>query len=105
CDVLQRTFFHVQDLTRAVRVNGKGAVVLPLIGNVQVGGKSTDQAEAEIAAKLGKTYLRSPQVSVTIAKSGQRVTVNGAVKSPQVLTVDGRLTLSQAIAGTGGLSE
>lgn len=104
-DLLQVTVFQVPDLTRTVQVNGKGAVVLPLIGNVQLAGKTTDQAEAEIAAKLGKTYLRSPQVSVAIAKSGQRVTVNGAVRSPQVLTVDGRLTLSQAIAGTGGLSE
>jgi polysaccharide export outer membrane protein len=104
-DLLQVSVFQVPDLNRTVQVNGKGFVILPLVGGVQVGGKTPEQAEQEIAAKLEKRYLRSPQVSVSIAKSGQRVTVNGAVKSPQVLTIDGRLTLSQAIAQTGGVNE
>src|SRR6188474_1399304 len=94
-DVLQVTVFQVPDLTRTVQVSGTGFVNLPLIGNVQVGGKTIDQAQQEIAAKFGKTYLRSPQVTLALAKSGQRVTVNGAVRTPQVLTLDNRLTLSQ----------
>lgn len=104
-DLLQVTIFQVPDLSRAVQVNNAGFVAYPLIGNVQVAGKTTDQAQQEIAARLGKTYLRSPQVSVTVTKSGQRVTVNGAVKAPQVMTIDGRLTLSQAVASAGGLGE
>jgi polysaccharide export outer membrane protein len=104
-DQLQITVFQVPDLNRTVQVNGAGFIALPLIGNVRVAGKSTDQAQDEIAAKLGKNYIRSPQVSVAIIKSGQRVTVNGAVKNPQVITVDGQLTLSQAIAATGGFNE
>jgi polysaccharide biosynthesis/export protein len=104
-DVLQVTVFQVPDLTRTVQVSGTGFVNLPLIGNVQVGGKTIDQAQQEIAAKLGKTYLRSPQVTLALTKSGQRVTVNGAVRTPQVMTLDNRLTLSQAIAAAGGLSE
>jgi len=74
-DLLQVTVFQVPDLTRTVQVSGNGFVNLPLIGNVKVGGKTIDQAQQEIAAKLGKTYLRSPQVSISLAKSGQRVTV------------------------------
>jgi polysaccharide biosynthesis/export protein len=104
-DLLQVTVFQVPDLNRAVQVSSNGFVNLPLIGNVQVGGKTTDEAQQEIAAKLEKKYLRSPQVSISIAKSGQRVTVNGAVKSPQVMTIESRLTLSQAVATAGGLSE
>ena len=71
-DLLQINVFQVPDLNRAVLVNGAGFVVLPLVGNVHVAGKTTDQAQQEIAAKLGKTYLRSPQVSVAVTKSGQR---------------------------------
>ena len=104
-DLLQVTVFQVPDLTRTVQVSGNGFVNLPLIGNVKVGGKTIDQAQQEIAAKLGKTYLRSPQVSISLAKSGQRVTVNGAVKSPQVISIDSRLTLGQAVATAGGLSD
>jgi len=104
-DILQVTVFQVPDLNRAVQVNGSGDVVLPLIGSMHVGGKTTDQAQQEIATKLGKSYVRSPQVTVAVTKSGQRVTVNGAVRSPTVLTIDGKLTLSQAITQTGGLSD
>ena len=104
-DLLQVTVFQVPDLTRTVQVTGNGFVNLPLIGNVKVGGKSIDQAQQEIAAKLEKKYLRSPQVSISLAKSGQRVTVNGAVRSPQVISLDSRLTLSQAVAAAGGLNE
>jgi hypothetical protein len=42
---------------------------------------------------------------LSLVKSGQRVTVNGAVKQPTVLTLEGTLTLSMAIAQAGGLSE
>jgi polysaccharide biosynthesis/export protein len=104
-DMLQVNVFQVPDLSRTVQVTGNGFVNLPLIGNIQVGGKTTDEAQQEIAAKLEKKYIRSPQVSVSIAKSGQRVTVNGAVRTPQVMTIESRLTLSQAVAGAGGLSE
>ena len=104
-DVLQVTVFQVPDLSKSVQVNGNGDVTLPLIGQVHVSGKSVEQAQQDIAEKLGKKYVRSPQVTVLVTKSGQRVTVNGSVKSPAVLTIDGKLTLSQAIAATGGLGE
>lgn len=104
-DVLQVTVFQVPDLSKSAQVNGNGDVTLPLIGQVHVGGKSAEQAQQEIAEKLGKKYIRSPQVTVLVTKSGQRVTVNGAVRAPAVLTIDGKLTLSQAVAATGGLSE
>ena len=104
-DVLQVSVFQVADLNRTTQVDGNGFVSLPLLGTVKVAGKTLLQAQDEIAAKLGKTYIRSPQVSLSLVKSGQRVTINGAVKSPSVLTIDGKLTLNQAIAQAGGLSE
>lgn len=104
-DVLQVTVFQVPDLSKSVQVNGNGYVTLPLIGQIHLSGKSVEQAQQEIAEKLGKKYIRSPQVTVLVTKSGQRVTVNGSVKAPAVLTIDGKLTLSQAIAATGGLGE
>ena len=104
-DTLQVAIFQVPDLSRTVRVDGAGFVSLPLIGRVPVRGKSLLQAQEDIAARYGKSYLRSPQVTLSLVKSGQRVTVNGAVKSPTVLSLEGTLTLSMAIAQTGGFSE
>ena len=104
-DTLQVAIFQVPDLNRIVRVDGSGFVSLPLIGRVPVRGKSLLQAQEDIAARYGRSYLRSPQVTLSLVKSGQRVTVNGAVKGPTVLTLDGPLTLSMAIAQSGGFSE
>jgi polysaccharide export outer membrane protein len=104
-DILQVAIFQVPDLNRTVRVDGSGFVSLPLIGRVPVQGKSLLQAQEDIAARYGRSYLRSPQVTLSLAKSGQRVTVNGAVKNPIVLSLDGPLTLSMAIAQSGGVSE
>lgn len=104
-DVLQINVFQVADLSKSVQVDGNGDVFMPLIGQIHLAGKTTDQAQQEIAGKLSKKYIQSPQVTVLVTRSGQRVTVSGAVRTPQVLTVDGKLTLSQAIAQAGGFSD
>ncbi len=104
-DVLQVTVFQVPDLTRTVQVDNTGFITLPLINTVRVSGMTMRQAQDDITNRLEKSYLRSPQVTLSLLKSGQRVTVNGAVKTPQVITVDGQLTLSQAIAQAGGTND
>ena len=104
-DILQVAVFQVPDLTRTVQVDGGGFVTLPLVGNVQVGGKSLLQAQNDITGRYQKSYLQSPQVTVSLVKSGQRVTVSGAVKGPAVLSLDVPLTLNMAVAQAGGMGE
>jgi polysaccharide export outer membrane protein len=104
-DILQIAVFQVNDLNSAVQVNQDGTVALPLIGKVQVAGRTTYEAEQIIAAKLRQKYLQSPQVSVSIKTYGKRITISGEVKSPKVLGDDGGTTLSQAIANAGGVSD
>ena len=104
-DILQVAIFQVPDLTRTVRVDGGGFVSLPLVGRVPVRGKTILQAQEDIAARYSKSYLQSPQVTLSLVKSGQRVTVSGAVKAPTVLTLEGAITLSMAIAQSGGVND
>jgi polysaccharide biosynthesis/export protein len=104
-DILQVAVFQVRDLDRTVRVDGSGSVSLPLIGRVPVRGKTLLQAQDDISTRYAKSYLQSPQVTVSLVRSGQRVTVNGAVKSPTVLTIEGTVTLTMAIAQSGGVSD
>jgi polysaccharide biosynthesis/export protein len=104
-DVLSVSIFQVPDLNRTVVVDGRGFVSLPLVGQVPVRGKTILQAQEQIAAGYGRSYLQSPQVTVSLVKSSQRVTVSGAVRSPTVLSLEGTLTLSQAIAQSGGMGE
>ena len=104
-DILQVSVFQVNDLNSAVQVNQDGTITLPLIGKVQVAGRTTDEAEQIIAGKLRQKYLQSPQVSVAVKTYGKRITVSGAVGAPRVLADDGNTTLSQAIANAGGASD
>jgi polysaccharide export outer membrane protein len=104
-DILQISVFQINDLNSAVQVSQDGNITLPLIGKVQVAGRTTYEAEQSIAGKLRQKYLQSPQVSVSVKTYGKRVTVSGAVMTPRVLADDGNTTLSQAIANAGGVSK
>ena len=104
-DILQISVFQVNDLNSAVQVSQDGNITLPLVGRVQVAGKTTSETEQIIAGKLKQKYLQSPQVSVAVKTYGKRITVSGAVGGARVLADDGNTTLSQAIANAGGVAE
>jgi polysaccharide export outer membrane protein len=104
-DILQISVFQVNDLNTAVQVSQDGNITLPLVGRVQVAGRTTPEAEQIIAGKLRQKYLQSPQVSVQVKTYGKRITVSGAVGGPRVLADDGNTTLSQAIANAGGVAD
>jgi polysaccharide export outer membrane protein len=103
-DVLEVTVFGVPELTKMVQVSSSGWISLPLIGPVTASGKSVAELEAEIADRLGATYLQSPQVGIFVKEAtSQRVTVGGAVRQPGIFPIAGRMTLLQMIALAQGL--
>lgn len=102
-DLLKIEVFGVADLNRAVRVNARGQIALPLIGSVRAGGLTAEELAADIAARLAKDYLQNPQVTIFIEEfTSQRATVVGAVKTPGVYPLKGRITLMQVVASAGG---
>jgi len=105
-DLLKIEVFQVAALSSEVRVDDKGFVMMPLIGAVQVGGLTPQEAEQAIAHKLGEQYLQNPQVRIFVSEyASQKVTVIGIVKKPGVFPVAGKTTLMQAIALAGGLDD
>ena len=103
-DLLKLDVFGVEALSkRSVRVNASGQISLPLIGTLQAGGLTAEQLAADIAARLAQDYLQNPQVTIFIEEfTSQRVTVTGAVKTPNVFPLKGKMTLLQAVAQAGG---
>ncbi len=103
-DLIEISVFQVTDLNRTVRLNSVGQISLPLIGSVAAGGKTVQELEAEIASRLSQRYLQNPQVSVFVKEfASQRVTLEGAIKSPGIYPLTGRTSLIQAIAMAQGL--
>jgi len=103
-DVLEFSVFKVPELQRVAQVAETGTVNLPLVGEVQAAGKTAQQVERDLAAKLGAKYLQSPQVTILVKEfNSQRVTVEGAVKTPGVQPLRGQMSLLQVLAQAGGL--
>jgi len=102
-DLIEMQVFGIDNLKRDVRVNSRGAISLPLVGTVTVGGLTAQEAETLIASKYEKDYLQDPQVSVFIKEfTSQRITIEGAVNHPGIFPIRGQTTLLQAIAIAGG---
>jgi polysaccharide export outer membrane protein len=102
-DLIEIQVFGVDQLTRTVRVNNRGQISLPLVGNLEVGGMTAQQAEALVVKRLAESYLQDPQVSLFIKEyTSQRVTIEGAVNKPGVYPLRGPTTLLQSLAVAGG---
>jgi polysaccharide export outer membrane protein len=107
-DVLKIMVFQHPDLSVESRIADSGRITYPLLGTLQVGGLSADQAERLIARGLQEGgFLRDPQVSVLVSQfRSQQVSVLGNVNRPGRYPIDAQtMRLSEVLALAGGVSE
>lgn len=98
-DTLEINVFQLNDLNRTVLVDSSGRILLPLLGQVEANGKTSEELSSDIAARLSKSYVNNPQVTVVVKDAqGLRITVDGAVGQPGVYPLTGPTTLLQAVA-------
>ena len=106
-DVLKVFVFQHDDLnkqTEAVSISQEYTVSLPLVGTLNLKGKTVRQAQAMIREAYDKDYLVKPQVSVIVVKYSDRVSMScnvtnaGRVQFP----LERGLTIIEAIALAGG---
>src|SRR5258708_38133726 len=66
-DAVHVTVYQQPDLTTDARVSDSGTIAMPLVGQVKVGGLSTQDAAKTIADALKNgQYLKAPQVAVAL---------------------------------------
>jgi polysaccharide export outer membrane protein len=105
-DVLEISVFKVPELSKTVQVADTGTINFPLVGEVPAAGKTTQQLERDLTAKLGDKYLQNPQVTVMISQNNsQRVTIQGAIATPGVYPIKGETTLLELVAVAGGFKD
>lgn len=87
-------------------VYNDGSIYLPYSGSIKVGGLSLKEAQDAVVKGLS-SYLRSPQVLVTIREfRSQRVMITGQVTRPGYLPLtDVPTTLVGALSSVGGVIE
>lgn len=104
-DLIRVVIFQEPDLEREVRITQEHTITLPLLGSIDVKGKTVRQAEEIIRARYDKDYLVNPQVNLTVLEYVEStVQVVGAVNSPGAVRFppEQKLTLVEAIARAGG---
>ncbi|MEL6922093.1 MAG: polysaccharide biosynthesis/export family protein [Pseudomonadota bacterium] len=105
-DLLEIDVFQVDSLDRETRIDDRGFISLPLIGETKAAGLTAPELEVQLEQLYGRQYLQSPEISVFVKESfGQRVTMDGEFKSPGIIPITGQTTLLQAVAEAGGLNE
>jgi len=106
-DAIRVTVHQQPDLTTDARINERGVIAVPLIGEVKVAGLSQAEAATAIGDSFKKgQYLKNPQVTVAITTVRSRqVSVLGAVARPGRYPLDDTSSqLSDVIAAAGGIS-
>jgi polysaccharide export outer membrane protein len=108
-DKLRITVFQEDDLSTVCRVDAKGTVNLPLIGEIRVRGLSLSDAERAIenAYKDGR-FLRKPEVTVAVDDYAPReVSIQGQVKNPgrYPLPIESSMSVLDLVTKAGGFTD
>jgi|GEM_PF-362773 len=104
-DEISVAVWRNDDLKTTARVDETGNIHLPLLGDIQAGGRTVAELRAELAKAYGK-YLVDPQVTVGVsALKSQTALVMGEVKSQGVVSVDHDMNLFEAVARAGGFTD
>jgi len=108
-DRVQVSVWRNPELSVTVPVRPDGMISVPLIGDVQAGGKTAPEV-AELIRKKLSSYVRDPSVAVILTdlRSHEylsRVRVTGAVRTPRSLPYRQGMTVLDAVLEAGGVNE
>mgnify|MGYP001211641281 FL=1 len=106
-DLIRVLIFQQPDLLREVRITQEYTITLPLIGTIDLRGRTVRQAEEIIRSLYDRDYLVNPQVNLTVLEYTQRtVQVVGAVNQPGavVFPPEQKMGLIEAGGRAGGQS-
>lgn len=103
-DVMEVQVWDNKDLNQIVFVGPDGKASLPLVGQIQVAGKTVQELQDYLAAAYSKT-IKSAAVTVIIKEIKSRpVYFVGGFGKPGVMQLTRDLTLIQAVALVGGVT-
>jgi len=106
-DLVLVKVYRQDDLESRVRLAANGNTTFPLLGTINLGGKTLEEATAQIRELLAKDYLVNPQVSLTILEyAKRRFTVLGQVQRPGTFEIPSEesVDLLEAVAMAGGFT-
>ena len=108
-DQLSVNVWRNPELSVTMPVRPDGKISVPLIGDVQAGGRKPEDVAAEIRQKLS-VYVRNPNVTVILTELRNfeyisRIRVTGAVQTPTSFAYRQGMTVLDAVLEAGGINE
>lgn len=104
-DVLGIVFWGEAELSGDVTVRPDGRVTLPVIGELAAAGVQPGELQQQILALAGK-YINDPNVTVVVRTvNSRKIYVTGRVADPGTFDLRGPMTVMQALALAGGLTD
>jgi polysaccharide export outer membrane protein len=108
-DILQVNVWKNPDISVTVPVRPDGKISVPLVGDVEAGGKQPMEVAAIIKKSLSR-YIREPQVAVILTQLRShefisRVRITGAVNSPASIPYRQGMTVLDAMLEAGGTND
>jgi len=104
-DVVEIAVWRNETMTRTVPVRPDGRISLPLINDVPAAGLTPAALRDALTAKLS-AYIAEPVVSVIVREVNSfKASVVGQVRTPGRIDIVGQVTVLDAIAQAGGLTE
>jgi polysaccharide export outer membrane protein len=108
-DQIQITVWGNEALSVNMPVRPDGQVSMPLIGDVQAGGLTSEEMSSQISARLAD-YMRNPNVTVQITELRSheylsRVRITGAVQTQVSIPYRQGMTVLDLVLAAGGVTE
>ena len=103
-DEIEIYVFQEPELTTKAKISQAGSISMPLIGQVQLEGLTSNEAKRKIEFLFKDGYLVNPSVSI-IVRQYRPFFIHGEVKNPGSYKYQAELTVEQAIALSGGLKD
>ncbi len=102
-DKIRVITFGEESLTGTFVVGAQGQVSLPLIGDIQAGGRTTREVAADVTRMLADGFLKDPRVSVEVIDY-RPYYILGEVNKPGLYPYTNALTVAGAVATAGGFT-
>ncbi|MFH1807542.1 MAG: polysaccharide biosynthesis/export family protein [Pseudomonadota bacterium] len=105
-DVFDVRVYQEPDLSAQYQVGSDGSIQFPLIGKVELSGKTPHEAATLIASMLKEGYLKDPQVTILVKTyNSKRIYVMGQVAKPGVFAYEDDMNILRAIILAGGFTK
>lgn len=102
-DLIRVQVHGEDDLALETRLDEKGTITYPFLGEIRAVGLSVRELERQVTAGLKQGYLLAPEVQVQVLEY-RPFYVNGEVKKPGGYPYVPGLTVQKAVSLAGGLT-